>query len=171
VSKYSFFSCLAHYLKGNRISKTNCTAVELCIFVEAGATVCGMDPMKKGKKEQAYFNKYMGILDKIIEDQFVDDSVRNAMCHRDKMAKKDNTGQSLWRKCKSKLMDIQNFAKTISGVGSLLELPSGSNQLKHMMMPLVQALWTEKHPVEFFSFSLLLSQNQSCPSHYNIPSE
>jgi hypothetical protein len=33
VSKYLFFSCLAHYLEGNRISGANCTAVELCIFV------------------------------------------------------------------------------------------------------------------------------------------
>jgi hypothetical protein len=32
VSKYSFFSCLAHYLEGNRISEANRAAVELCIF-------------------------------------------------------------------------------------------------------------------------------------------
>jgi hypothetical protein len=54
VSKYSFFSRLAHYLEGNRISKANCMAVELCIFIEAGAAVCGMDPMKKEKKEQVF---------------------------------------------------------------------------------------------------------------------
>ncbi len=99
----------------------------------------------------------MGILDEIEDNQFVDESVCNAMRRRYKMAKKDNTGQSLWWKYESKLREIWNFAKKIPGVGSLLELPSGYNQLKHMKMPLVQALWTEKHPVEFFSFSLLLS--------------
>ncbi len=77
---------MAYYLEGNRISKANCTAVEPCIFVEAGAAVRGMDPMKKEKKEQAYFNKYMGILNKIEEDQFVDESVHNAMQCRYKMA-------------------------------------------------------------------------------------
>jgi hypothetical protein len=145
-SKYLFFSCLAHYLKGNRISEANFAAVELCVFVEVGAAVCGMDPMKKGKKEQAYFNKYMRILDEIEDKQFVDESVCNAMHRRSKMAKKDNTGQSLWQKYKSELMEIWNFAKMIPRVGSLLELPSGSNQLKHMKMPLFQALWMEKHP-------------------------
>ena len=96
-----------------------------------------MDPMKKEEKEQAYFNKYMGILDEIEDDQFVDESVRDAMRHRYKMAKKDNTGQSLWRKHESELTEIRNFAKKVPGVGSLSELPSGSNQLKHMKMPLV----------------------------------
>ncbi len=45
------------------------------------------------------------------------------------------------------LWEIRNFSKKIPGVGSLSELPSGSNQLKHMKMPLVESLWREKHPV------------------------
>jgi hypothetical protein len=64
VSKYLFFSCLAHYLEGIRISEANPAAVELCIFVEPGAAICRMDTMEKEKKKQAYFNKYMGICDK-----------------------------------------------------------------------------------------------------------
>jgi hypothetical protein len=99
-----------------------------------------MDPMKKEKKEQAYFNRHMGILDEIKDDQFVNESVRNAMRRRYKMAKKDNTRQSLWQKYESELTEIQNFTKKIPTIGSLSELPSGSNQLKHMKMPLVQAL-------------------------------
>ena len=59
------------------------------------------------------------------------------------------------RKYKAKLTELWNFAKKIPGIGSLLELPGGSNQLRHMKMPLVQALWMEKHPVDFFLFSLL----------------
>jgi hypothetical protein len=87
----------------------------------------------------------------------MDESVRNAMRRRYKMAKQDNTGQNLWQIYKSELTEIQNFAKKIPSIGSLSELPSGSNHLKHMKMPLVQALWMEKHPVEFFLFYLLLS--------------
>ncbi len=111
VSKYLFFSCLAHYLEGNRISKANRVAVELCIFIEAGAAVRGMNPMKKGKKEQAYFNKYTGILDEIEDNQFVDESVCDAMRRKNKMTKKDNSGQSLWQKYKSKLTETWTFAK------------------------------------------------------------
>jgi hypothetical protein len=65
VSKYSFFARLMHYMDGNKISKANRVAVEVCISVEAGAAVRSMDPMKKEKKEKAFFNKYMGILDEI----------------------------------------------------------------------------------------------------------
>jgi hypothetical protein len=47
VSRYAFFDRLKHYLKGEKINEVNRTSVELCIFVQAGAAVCGMDPMKK----------------------------------------------------------------------------------------------------------------------------
>jgi hypothetical protein len=172
VSTYLFFNRLAHYLEGNRISKANRTAVELCIFIEAGAAVRGMDAMYKQKKEAAFFSKYMEVLDEIKEDQFVCEDIRNAMHHRYKAAKADNTGKSLWRKYESELMLIWNFAEKNPRVGSLSKLPSGSNKLKHMKMPLVQALWMEKHPVEFFLFFLLLFLHKSCQSNYdNIPSE
>ena len=54
----------------------------------------------------------------------------------------------MWRKYEIELRELRNFSKKIPGVGSLSELPSGSNQLKHMKMPLVEALWREKHPVK-----------------------
>ena len=99
----------------------------------AGAAVRGMDPMKKEKKERKYFNKYMAILDEIEDSMFSHTNLRDSMHLRYKNAKKENTGR--------------NFAKKIPGVGGLSELPSGSNQLHHMKMPLVEALWCEKHPV------------------------
>ena len=61
VSKYSFFARLMHYMDGNKISEANRAAVEVCILVEAGAAVRSMDPMKKEKKEKAFFNKYMWV--------------------------------------------------------------------------------------------------------------
>ena len=89
----------------------------------------------------------MGILEEIEDDQFADDSVRNAMRRHYKKAKMDNNPARLWRKYKSDLTELRNFAKKIPGVGSLSELPSGSNQLRHMKMPLVQKLWVEANPV------------------------
>ena len=147
VSKYSFFARLMHYMDGNKISEANRAAVEVCISVEAGAAVRSMDPMKKDKKERAYFNRYMGILDEIEDDQFGNESVREAMRRRYKKAKLDNNATRLWRKYESDLTELRNFAKKLPGVGSLSELPSASNQLRHMKMPLVQKLWIEKHPV------------------------
>jgi len=147
VSKYSFFARLAHYMEGEKISEANRAAVEVCISVEAGAAVRSMDPMKKEKKENAFYNKYMGILEEIEDDQFADDSVRDAMRRRYKKAKMDNNPARLWRKYESDLTELRNFAKKLPGVGSLSELPSGSNQLRHMKMPLVQKLWVEANPV------------------------
>jgi hypothetical protein len=147
VSKYSFFARLMHYMNGNKISEANRAAVEVCISVEAGAAVRSMDPMKKEKKEKAFFNKYMGILDEIEDDQFDNESVCEAMHRRYKKAKLDNNATGLWRKYESNLTELRNFAKKLPGVGSLSELPSASNQLRHMKMPLVQKLWIEKHPV------------------------
>ena len=125
----------------------NRAAVEVCISVEAGAAVRIMDPMKKEKKEKAFFNKYMGILDKIEDDQFENDSVREAMRRCYKKAKFNNNATRLWRKYESNLTVLRNFAKKLPVVGSLLELPSRSNQLRHMKMPLVHKLWIQKHPV------------------------
>lgn len=147
VSKYSFVDRLTHYMDGNKISEANRAAVEVCISVEAGAAVRSMDPMKKEKKETAFYNKYMGCLEEIEDCQFADESIRGEMCRRYKKAKKDNNPARLWRKYESDLTDLRNFAKKLPGVGSLSDLPSGSNQLRHMKMPLVQKLWIEKHPV------------------------
>ena len=130
----------------------NRAAVEVCISVEAGAAVCSMDPMKKEKKEKAFFNKYMGILEEIEDDQFNNESICEAMCRRYKKAKLDNNTTRLWRKYESDLTELRNFAKKLSGVGSLLELLSRSNQLRHMKMPLVHKLWIEKHPVKSCCF-------------------
>jgi hypothetical protein len=79
VSKYLFFDHLAHYLEGNKISEANLMAVELGIFIEAGAAVRGMDAMYKQKKEVVFFSKYMEVLNKIKDNQFVSEDIRDAM--------------------------------------------------------------------------------------------
>lgn len=165
VSRYTFFDRLRHYLEGNKISEATRAAVELCIFVEAGTAVRDMDRMKKEKKESVYFQKYMSILDEIEDDLFVGEGVRDNMRIKYKNAKKENSGQSLWRKYETELTEIRNFAKKLPGVGNLSALPSGSNQLRHMKMPLVEALWKEKNPVQSHICIVFLCSSMNV-SHY-----
>ncbi len=73
--------------------------------------------------------------------------VRENMHRRYKGAKKDHTAQSLWRKYEQELTFLRTFAKTNPGIGNLVELPSGSTQLRHMKKPLAESLWKEKYPV------------------------
>ena len=79
--------------------------------------------------------------------------VRENMRRMYKGAKKENSPKSLWRKYEVELTGLRTFAKKIPGIGNLAELPSGSTQLRHMKMPLVQKLWKEKNPVRYL-FSL-----------------
>ena len=99
-----------------------------------------------------FFNKYMATLDEIEDSMFDPPNLRECMHLKYKNAKKENTGTSLWRKYEAELTQLRNFAKKIISVGGLSELPSGSNQLRHMKMPLVEALWREKHPVLYNDF-------------------
>jgi hypothetical protein len=69
------------------------------------------------------------------------------MRRRYKKAKMDNNSSQLWCKCESDFTELRNFTKKLPGAGSLSELPSASNQLRHMKMPLVNKLWIKKHPV------------------------
>ena len=151
VSKYSFYSCLTHYMEGHKISESNRAAVELCLLSEAGAFVRNMDPMKKDKKRGLFFAKYLSTIDEIEDDQFEnkENPVRENMRRMYKGAKKVNSPKSLWRKYKVELTGLWTFAKQIPGIGNLTELPSGSTQLRHMKMPLVQKLWKEKYPVRY----------------------
>ncbi len=85
-------------MEGHKIGKSNCASVELCILSKTGAFVHNMDPMKKDKKEKAFLEKYVTIINEIEDKEFEDALVRNNMCRRYKGAKKDNNGQSLWHK-------------------------------------------------------------------------
>ena len=89
----------------------------------------------------------MTILDEIEDSMFSHANLRDSMHLRYRNAKKENRGTSLWRKYDAELRELRNFVKKIPGVGSLAKLPSGSNQLRHMKMPLVQKLWIEMHLV------------------------
>jgi hypothetical protein len=74
VSNYSFYSPLSHYMEGHKNGKSNCASVKLCILSEAGAFVRDMDPMKKDKKEKAFFAKYVSIIKEIEDEEFENES-------------------------------------------------------------------------------------------------
>jgi hypothetical protein len=118
VSKYSFYSCLSHYMEGHRSGESNSASVELCILSEAEASVHDMDPMKKDKTEKAFLAKYVSIIDEIEDKEFKDESVRTNMRQRYKGAKKDISGQSLWWNYESELTNLWSFAKKIWELGS-----------------------------------------------------
>ncbi len=127
-----------------------------------------MDPMKKDKKESFFFAKYLSIIDEIEDDQFenTENPVRENMRWMYKGTKKVNSPKSLWRKYEVELTCLLTFAKNIPGIGNLAELPSGSTQLRHMKMPLVQKLWKEKYPVRYlFNLSYDRTIDNSPPIH------
>ncbi len=100
VSKFTFLERLAHYMDEHNISNRNRRAVELAIFAEAGTYVCGLDPMKRVKQEDAFLRKYMQIITSIEEDQFDKLNVREAMLLNYKGSKKGGsfTGATVYRK-------------------------------------------------------------------------
>ena len=73
VSKYSSYSRVSHCLEGHKISMLNWAAVKLCLLSEAGAFWCNMDPIKKDKKERAFFAKYLSVIDEIEDEQIEDE--------------------------------------------------------------------------------------------------
>jgi hypothetical protein len=83
-------------MEGHRSGGSNSASVELCILSEAGAFVHNMDPTKKDKKEKAFLEKYVSIIDEIEDEKFEDESVRTNMRQRYKGAEKDISWQSLW---------------------------------------------------------------------------
>jgi hypothetical protein len=79
---------------------------------EAGAFVRNMDPMKKERKESAFFAKYLSIIDEIEDDQFENaETVRENMRRMYKGAKKLNSSKSLWRKYEAELTCLRTLAK------------------------------------------------------------
>jgi hypothetical protein len=65
--------------------------------------------MKKEKKEQVYYAKYVAIIEEIEDSMFSSEHLRHNMLMWYKNAKKDNTGTSLWRKYEAELREIRYF--------------------------------------------------------------
>ena len=147
VSKYTFFARLTHYMEGAKITQQNRKAVEIAILVEAGTSVRNMDAMKKTKREEKLFSKYVSIINEIEDDRFGDDSVRRDMLHKYKGAKAPHSGANLLRKLDLEMRDIRKFAAKFPGFNNPAELPSGTTQLRHMKKPVIAKLWRNHYPV------------------------
>ena len=149
VDKYLFLEHLHHYMEGNKISDANMKCVEWAILFEVGTLVRNMDTMRTADMEASIFGKYVNIVHDIEDEHFESDSVRAKMLHRFKSGKKDLTGQNLLRKWKSETADFRSFWYKFPGVRRMSDLPSGSNQIKHMKKPYIASLWAKENPVRF----------------------
>ena len=149
INKYSFLERLRHYMDGNKISDANRKCVEWAILFEVGTLVRNMDTMRTADMEASIFGKYVNIVNDIEDEHFESDSVRAKMLHRFKSGKKDLSGRSLLRKWKSETADFRSFWYKFPGVRRMSDLPSGSNQIKHMKKPYIASLWAKDNPVRF----------------------
>jgi hypothetical protein len=71
------------------------------------------------------------------------------MLHRFKAGKQDLCGRNLLRRWKSETADFRSFWYTLQGVRCMSDLPSGSNQIKHIKKPYIASLWAKENPVRF----------------------
>ena len=147
INKFSFVERLRHYMDGNKISDANRKCVEWAILFEVGTLVRNMDTMRTADMEASIFGKYVNIVNDIEDEHFESDSVRAKMLHRFKSGKKDLSGRSLLRKWKCETADFRTFWYKFPGVRRLSDLPSGSNQLKHIKKPYIASLWAKENPV------------------------
>ncbi len=143
VSKYPEL-----YLDAMQISESNHKAIELTIMVESSTAVRNMDPMKKDACKQVFLNTYVGIIEKIFNNLYFLPSMRRGTLLYYKGTKKHGlVGFNLMRKSEGKMSSLRKFAYKFGGLdkgGSLVNLPSGSNQLKHMKAPFISQLWKKK---------------------------
>jgi hypothetical protein len=147
VSKFSFYDRLNHYMDRMSITQNNRMAVELAVMVEAGSTMREMGTMKKDAKEKSFYESYMDLIMEMPDEYFDDSSVRKSMLERFKGARNGTmTAESLYRKYETELTALRKFACTVTGIGNLHKLPSGTTQLKQVKGPLIAKMWSEKFP-------------------------
>ncbi len=136
-------------MDGNKISDANRKCVEWTILFEVGTLVRNIDTMRTADMEASIFSKYVNIVRDIEYEHFKSDSVRAKMLHRFKAGKQDLCGRNLLRRWKSETVDFRSFWYKFPGVRWMSDLPSGSNQIKHMKKPYIDSLWAKENPVRF----------------------
>ena len=106
-----------------------------------------LDTMKVPQMEEMFFSKYMAVVCSIPDDRFIDKSVHNSILERYAVAKKINTGRSLFRKYKAHTSKIWKFGLNFPGIKSMNKLPSRTTQLLQMKAPVIAKLWKSANPV------------------------
>ncbi len=130
-SEFLFVERLAHYMDWQLIENGNRKVVELAIMVEVGIHTREMDPIKKEEKERDFLSEYLNIICEILDGNFEDPSVCQAMLTAYKGARKkelDDGGQ-MWRYYEDQLNELHKFRYKFPGVGSISKLPSGTLSL------------------------------------------
>ena len=82
-----------------------------------------------------------------VDEHFENNSVRVKMLHRFKAGKQNLCGRNLLFRWKSETANFQLFWYKFPGVRRMSDLPSGSNQIKHMKKPYIASHWAKENPV------------------------
>jgi hypothetical protein len=150
VKKYSFLERLRHYMDGKKISDANRKCVEWTILFKVGTLVRNMGTMRTADMEASIFRKYVNIVCDIEDEHFKNDSVRAKMLHRFKADKQDLCGRNLLFRWKSETANFRSFWYKFLGDRRMSDLPSGSNQIKHMKKQYIASLWAKENPVRLY---------------------
>jgi len=150
ASKYDFLQRLKHYMNNNKITMQNRQSVEIAIMIEAGTIIRNGNTIKKNNRANEYYDVYIRTINEIDNNEFEDKTVYDSMILSYHGAKLDNEGNMLLRKLAIVMTEVKKFAYKFPGIGSLTQLPSGSNQISDMMRPYVIQLWSKKYPVQYF---------------------
>ncbi len=134
-------------MDGEKISHSNCKAVEFAILFKAGTYVRNLNPMRKVEQAGILLLKYQQLIEAIEDELFVCETVRDDMLKGCKGAKKQLTDDNLWRKMEKEMTQVKMFPSKFLGIMCPSELPSGTTQLCHMKKPYIIKLWKVQFPV------------------------
>ena len=109
--------------------------------------VCNLNWMWKVKQTDILLSKYQKLIEVIEDEHFVCETVRDGMLTGYKGAKKQLTGDNLWRKMEKEMTQVKTFTSKFPGIICLSKLPSGINQLRHMKKLYIVKLWKAQFPV------------------------
>jgi len=103
--------------------------------------------MKKEMKQKRFYDEYIRLIKEMPDEYFEDFSVRNSILQKFKGARNGTmNAKTLYRKYENEITALRKFACTVTGVGNLNKLPSGTTQLKQVKSPLIAKMWIAKFP-------------------------
>jgi len=149
ASKYDFHKRVKHYMKNNKITMQNRQSVEISIMIEAGTIIRNGNTIKKNDRANKFYDVYIQTSNAIDKNEFEDMTVYDSMIVSYHGTKLDNEGNMLLRKLAIVMTEVKKFAFKFPGIGSLTQLPSGTNQISDMMRPYITRLWSKKYPVQY----------------------
>ena len=126
ATQFSFFDKVKHFLRGERIKKSNRPMVEIAAVLEAGAFVTSLDTMHNNEKFEKMNERYLQLIDEFEDSAFDSPSIRDSVKTKMYRAQNNLSGERRWAKYgefKSKCRTMSSKLPT-----NLASIPSG-NQL------------------------------------------